>query len=208
MANGSGPGGPPRPGPAARGVAAGLGLDDWFVQVVLPLEPALVAFLRRGGRQAADIADLRQEVYARVYEAAARERPRFPRAFVFAIARNLLIDRLRQARIVQIDAMGDLSSLNVIGDEAPADLRLSARQELERFRRALEALPPRRREVVVLRKVDGLSQKEVAARMGVTQATVEKQLAKAMLALADALGASEPPSRDPGRRKRRWRLGS
>jgi RNA polymerase sigma-70 factor (ECF subfamily) len=54
---------------------------------------------------------------------------------------------------------------------------------------ALEALPPRCREVVVLRKVDGLSQREVAAEMGIAEDTVEKQIAKGMRALADALFA-------------------
>ena len=53
---------------------------------------------------------------------------------------------------------------------------------------ALDDLPPRCRQVVVLRKIDGLSQKEVARQMGVTTETVENQVAKGMRLLAQALG--------------------
>jgi RNA polymerase sigma-70 factor (ECF subfamily) len=84
--------------------------------------------------------------------------------------------------------------LNVIGEEIPADRELSARQELAQLKRALDALPPRCRQVLVLRKIEGLSQREVAMQMGITQATVEKQLAKAVRGLADALGAPAGPA--------------
>ena len=42
----------------------------WFVREVLPLEAALMQFLRHNWRNNSDIDDLRQEVYVRVYEAA------------------------------------------------------------------------------------------------------------------------------------------
>jgi len=63
----------------------------------------------------------------------------------------------------------------------------SGRAELRLLERALDALPARCREVVRLRKIDGLSQREVAAQMGIAEDTVEKQIAKGMRALADAL---------------------
>src|SRR5688500_17974208 len=44
-------------------------LDTWFVREILPLEPALMRFLRRNWRVDQDLADLRQEVYTRVYDA-------------------------------------------------------------------------------------------------------------------------------------------
>jgi RNA polymerase sigma-70 factor (ECF subfamily) len=189
--------GPSDPGVALvaeSGIDSRVELDNWFAEAVLPHEYALTAFLRRKCGQPSDVADLRQEIYVKVYESARRERPRFVKAFMFAVARNLLIDRRRNSRVVQIDSVGDLSVLNVIGEEIPADRELSARQELAQLKRALDALPPRCRQVLVLRKIEGLSQREVAMQMGITQATVEKQLAKAVRGLADALGAPAGPA--------------
>jgi len=158
--------------------------DHWFTEHVLPLEGALTRYLRRVWRDADEVADLRQEVYVRVYEATRGRPPPSPQAFVFTVARNLLTDRYRQSRVVTIDLMADLETLNVLSEEAPADRVLSGRQELARLERAMEKLPPRCRETLLLRKVQGLSQREAAERMGVTENTIEKQIVKAMRLLA------------------------
>ena len=68
-------------------------VDLWFAREVLPLESVLMQFLQHNWRNASDISDLRQEVYVRVYEAALARIPDRPKQFVFATARNLLIDR-------------------------------------------------------------------------------------------------------------------
>jgi RNA polymerase sigma-70 factor (ECF subfamily) len=160
--------------------------DEWFAEEVLPLEGALTAYLRRAWPNRSDVEDLRQEVYVRVYEAGRQDHPEAPSHFVFRVARNLLIDRLRHQRVVTIDLVADLNALNVLSDEVPADRVLSGRQELARLERAMAKLPARCREVFVLRKVEGLSQCETAARLGCSQSTVEKQVMKAMRSLAAA----------------------
>ena len=159
-------------------------VDRWFAEEVLPLEAALTAYLRRVWPNGADIEDLRQEVYVRVYDAARKKRPAATNYFVFAVARNLLADRLRHQRVVTIDLVADLESLNVLSDEVSADRTLSGRQELARLERALAELPPRCREVFWLRKIEGLSQREAAERLEISQSTVEKQIVKAMRLLA------------------------
>lgn len=92
------------------------GLDAWFMRDVLPSEPALLRFLRRNWRTPHEVPDLLQEVYARVYEAARRERPAYVKSFVFTAARNLMIDRVRQMNIVSIEAVADFEHLNVTDD--------------------------------------------------------------------------------------------
>lgn len=169
--------------------------DRWFTEQVLPLEGALTRYLRRAWRDPEEIADLRQEVYVRVYEAARLRRPAATNAYVFAVARNLLIDRIRQSRVVAIDLMADLETLNVMVDEVPADRVLSGRQELVRLERAMEELPPRCRETLLLRKVHGLSQRETAERMGVTEHTIEKQIGKGMRLLANLFWGGEEDRR-------------
>src|SRR3546814_6998817 len=66
-----------------------------------------------------------------------------------------------------------------------ADRIISGRQELARLEAALGDLPERCRETFVLRKIDELSQRETAGKMGVSEATVEKQMVKAMRILTD-----------------------
>lgn len=160
-------------------------LDQWFAEQILPFEGVLTAYLRRVWPDASEVADLRQEVYVRVYQGAARQRPPVPRFFLFTIARHLLIDRLRKSRVVPIDLMEDLSAANVLSDDISAERILSGRQELARLEAALDDLPARCRETFVLRKIEELSQRETAERMGVSEATVESQMVKAMRILAD-----------------------
>src|SRR3546814_5809305 len=80
-------------------------LDQWFAEQILPYEGALTAYLRRVWPDPSEIADLRQEVYVRVYQGAGKQRPPVARFFLFTVARNLLIDRLRKSRVVPIDLM-------------------------------------------------------------------------------------------------------
>jgi RNA polymerase sigma-70 factor (ECF subfamily) len=163
-------------------------IDQWFMREVLPLEPMLTRFLQRNWRNEAEIGDLRQEAYARVYEAAQRERPLLVKPFLFQITRNLMIDRLRRQSVVSLESMTDFEWLNVSDDKPSSEAYVAARQELRLLQTALDALPPRCRQVVLMRKVEGLSQKEVAKRMGITIETVENQVAKGMRLLAQALG--------------------
>lgn len=162
-------------------------LDDWFVREILPLEGALMRYLRRNWRDAAELPDLRQEVYVRVYEAARARLPEQPQAFMFASARNLLIDRARRAQIVSIETLAELELDNHAVEELTPERHAGGRAELKLLQQALDELPARCREVVSLRKIDGLSQREVARHMGIQEATVEKQIAKGIRALADSL---------------------
>lgn len=182
-------------------------LSAWFVEQVLPLEGVLERYLRRNWRDAGEIADLRQEVYARVYDGCAQRRPESAQAFVLSTARNLLIDRARRAQIVSIETFADMDTLAPTIDELSPERHLSARSELRLLQLALNLLPARCREVVELRKIEGLSQREVASRMGITEDTVERQVSKGVRALALALqaaglgGAAAAPRAGSGPRK-------
>ncbi len=164
-------------------------VDAWFVREILPLESALMQFLQHNWRNQSDIADLRQDVYERIYEAAAREIPPLPRQFLFTTARNLLIDRVRREQIVPIEAVTDLEALNVAIDTPGPERSALARDELRRVQAALDRLSPRCREAVILRRIDGLSRKEIAIRMGVAEDTVTEHLIKGMKQLANVLYA-------------------
>ncbi len=162
-------------------------------------EDALVRYLRRTWSNRDEIHDLRQEVYVRIYEAASRARPAIPKSFLFATARHLIADRLRRGRVVSIEAVGDLDASNVLIDEVSPERRLDARQVLKRLAKAFDRLPDRCREVVWLRRVEELPQKEVAARLGISEKTVEKHVAKGVRLIAEYFYGSGQSHR--GRRR-------
>jgi len=168
-------------------------LDRWFAREILPLEPMLTRFLRRKWRDEAEISDLRQEAYIRVYDAARRNRPLQAKPFLFLTVRNLMIDKLRQKSIVSIETMADFGWSNVSDDKPSPEQNTAARQELQLLQGALDDLPERCRQIVVLRKVEGLSQREVAGRLGVTEDIVEHQLAKGLRQLARSLSGGRRP---------------
>jgi RNA polymerase sigma-70 factor (ECF subfamily) len=161
-------------------------LDAWFVREILVHEEALVGYLLRRWPNRPDVNDLRQDTYVRVYEAAAKSRPPVPRAFLFTTAAHLLADRMRRRRVVAIDAVGDVEGLDVLVEEVSPERRISAHEELRRLAEAIDLLPPKCREVVWLRRVHEISQKEVARRLGIAEKTVEKHVMNGMKLLANA----------------------
>jgi RNA polymerase sigma factor (sigma-70 family) len=162
-------------------------LEEWFRREILPHEAALVRFLARKWIRAADVQDIRHDIYVRVLEAAERGRPASPKSFLFTVARNLLVDRARRDRIVAIDLLEDLDVLNVLIDEVSPERRASGRQQLQRLSALFDRLPPRCREVLWMRRIEDLPQKEISARLGIAEGTVEKHLVRSIRMLADAM---------------------
>lgn len=172
-------------------------LDDWFIREILVHEAALMHYLVRNGARGDDPADLRQEVYARIYEAAGKARPLQPRAFLFTTARHLLTDRLRRSKVVSIEPVGDFEPLHVLVDEVSPERWCGGRQVLKRLAEAFDRLPDRCREVVWLRRVQHLSQREVAQQLGISEKTVEKHIAKGMRLMADHFHGGDGAVRVP-----------
>lgn len=172
------------PHPAAKAEAA---VEDWFLREIFPLEGLLMHFLRLNWRNRSELEDLRQEVYVRVYEAATKELPAQPKAFLLRTAHNLLVNRVKREQIVPIDAVGDLEELDAAIDAPGPERSVIARDMLRRLQAALDRLPPRCREVVVLRRIEGLSRQEIANRMGIGLDTVSEHLAHGMFVLAELL---------------------
>lgn len=128
-------------------------------------------------------AELAHETFVRYLVAAPTAPVVNPRAFLYRIAGNLAIDYLRSNRLsasltVDLDCCGELPS-----DEPSPERYAIARQQLDCLRRAIDELPPRCREVFVRHKFDGLSQKELAGRYGVTVNAIEKHLIRALVFL-------------------------
>ncbi len=162
-------------------------LKAWFIREVLPLEASLVQFLKHSWRDPGDIDDLCQDVYVRIYETARKQIPSPTKPLLFAIARNLIIDRYRHNRIVPIEGVADLAALEVPFDEPGPDRSAIARNELRLLRDAFNRLPPRCREVLFLKRIENLSRREISARLNIAENTVKAHLVEATRLLADML---------------------
>jgi RNA polymerase sigma-70 factor (ECF subfamily) len=173
-------------------------VSAWFVREILPLEAILMHYLRSNWRNASDVADLRQEVYARVLEAARERIPDNPKRFLLTSARNLLINLVRREQIVPMESYADFESFE-IADDAPDSARIvMEREELRRLEAAMKQLPARTREAVGLAYFKGLNRTEIARRMGVTQRTAAEFISRGTVLLIDILsGAPADRSRKP-----------
>lgn len=183
---------------AAPRIIRGADLHAWFLREVLPLESALTLFLRHNWRDKANVADMVQEVYVRVFEAARRKLPDSTKSFVFATAHHLLIDRVRQEKVIPLEAVENLEALDVAVETPRPDEQVIAREELRRVQAALDRLPPRSREAFVMHHVEGKSRREIALRMNVSEKTVTWHLNAGVRVLADILYGTTP-ERNPYR---------
>ena len=109
------------------------------------------------------------------------------RAYLFATVRHLLAEYARRSRIVPIELLGEIDSLNLISEEPGPERRVGARQELERLQAIVALLPRQCRRVFELLKFEGLSHRDVAQRMGLSEKTVENHLTRALARIGAAL---------------------
>jgi len=175
-----------RAGAPGAGMSASEALD-WFLREVLPLESTLMQYLRHNWRDRSGVDDLLQDVYMRVFEAAQKQLPEKTKPFVFTTARNLLVSRVREQQIVPFEAVADLDALDVAIDMPDAERSVIARDDLRRLRDAIDTLPTRYRDVVILRRIENLSRSEIALRLNISEPSVSVYLSAGMSALADAL---------------------
>lgn len=169
-------------------------LEFWFKTEVLVHEDLLMRFLARAWPHRADLSDLRQEAYARVCEAAQRSPPRNPKAFLFSIARHVMSDRRRRERVVSIQAAGDTDFSSDLVEERTPERFVGAHQEMVRLAQAFDRLPARCREVIWMRRVLDLSQREIALRLQIGEKAVEKQISRGNRLLAGSAPCAEAVS--------------
>ena len=135
--------------------------------------------------------DLRHDVYELAIAGARKDLPIRTRAFLFTIARNHLINRAKRAKIVSFELVADLEMVDHEPDMLTADRHAIAREALRRTMDGIDQLSPRVKQIVLLRKLEGLSTRETADVLGIGIDAVERQLSMGMKALADfMLGGS------------------
>ncbi len=166
--------------------------DDarWFGAEVQPHDAALRGWLRARFPALGDVDDVVQETYRRVLQIRARDplREHAVKPLLFTTARNLALDELRRRQVVPMYPLPDDGDEAVFATDAPGVAEtVSRRQELALLAEAIQALPPRCRQILTLRKIYGLPQKEIARQLGISEHTVEAQVGIGMHRCADHL---------------------
>ena len=120
-----------------------------------------------------------QESYLRTWVRHARRPIAFTKAFLFQVARHLALDTLRHESRSPIKPVTDFVCLSVMEDRPGIAEQASVNEEVNILVAAIDSLPGRCREVYMLRKLQGFSQKEIARRLGISEQTVEVQIGRA-----------------------------
>jgi RNA polymerase sigma factor (sigma-70 family) len=160
----------------------------WLADHVLPREPQLRGWLLGRRIKGVDVDDVIQETYAVLAALPSVEGIRNPRDYTFKVAHSIVLQQLRRTRIVSIEAVADWDRLGHSDEQPSPERAIVARDELRRIYSEIEALPPRCREVFRLRRLEGLSQREIASRLGIAEGTVEKQMQKGIALLMRRIG--------------------
>lgn len=164
-------------------VSLGDGQTDrslWFAEEVHPHEPSLRAYLHGSFPSVHDVDDVVQESFLRVWKAAAARRITSAKAFLFTVARHRALDLIRSQRRSPFVEVTDLGGL-FVSDHAPdAAAAAATSEEIDLLVEVVESLPARCREIFILRKLKGVSQKDIARQLGLSEQTVQVQAARGL----------------------------
>ena len=162
---------------------------QWFKQEVHPHDGQLKAYLRGSFPSVRDVEDVVQESYLRIWRRQGEKPIESVKTFLFSIARRLAIDWIRHEKVTAIDRVDNLDTLAVYDNGSSAADAASRAETIAILIDAIDSLPARSREVMILRKFKFLSSRETAARLGILEYTVNMQLMRANARIREYLAA-------------------
>lgn len=197
-------------GDGAESLVRAQGPPQSVTAAFLECSAFLKKFLSRFLRVRQDIDDVAQEAYLRAYVAEQRESIEQPAYFLFRVAKNLALTRLtRKSRLIT-DYIEEAGDRMVVETAAGSDEELEAQESLGLYCEAIASLPEKCRQAFLLRKVHGLSHKEIGERMSLSISSVEKYLRQGIRACEVYVGNHERSSRprQAGKARRRGKVTS
>jgi RNA polymerase sigma-70 factor (ECF subfamily) len=160
----------------------------WLAIHVLPHEALIRSKLKDLRVYNLDTEDVIQEVYTRMLSVPSLETIRHPKQYAIRTAKAIIIDHVRHSRVVSIVSAGRSENIDVPEREASAEQRLEFQEEVAAVEAALAGLSEKCRMTLLLRRVEGLSQKEVAQRLGVSEKMIEHHMTDAIRCLIKTFG--------------------
>jgi RNA polymerase sigma factor (sigma-70 family) len=159
----------------------------WVGSHVLPHEAAVRAWLKRWTGRAQDIDDVIQEAYSRLSELDSVAHIGNGRAYLFQTTRNIVLEQVRRAKIIRIDNVTDIGTLSIADETPPLDRVVAGARELQRVEQLIDQLPMKCRRVFVLRRIHGVSQREIARMFGISESAVEKLATRGLKLILKAM---------------------
>jgi RNA polymerase sigma factor (sigma-70 family) len=166
-------------------VAAEGDQTRWFRDEVHAHDGQLKSYLRSSFPGVRDVEDVVQESYLKIWRTRLARPIRSTKSFLFQVARNVAIDRIRRLKVSPEVACPDFVRLSVPDDRPGVVESACTQDELDLLARAIDALPDRCREVMVLRQIKGLSQKEIAEQLGLSVLTVQTYVVRGLRRLEE-----------------------
>lgn len=163
----------------------------WVSREVLPHEGSVRRWLARRWGSAIDADDVIQETYCRISALVSVEHVENGRAYFFRTAQSVVIDGARRAKVANGAALTETEWWSVIDQKPLPDRQVEALQELERVDGLLGKLSWTCRRVIELRRIHGLSQKETARQLGVSENVVENHVTRGLKRVLKAMAEQE-----------------
>jgi len=158
----------------------------WFVDEVQPHAAALRAYVKNAFPSVSNEADdVVQDSLLRVWLVRAKAPIQSVRGLLYTIARHCAIDVVRRSKRVLIEPPESLDQFSGAAEQTAE--WVSRDEKVRLLAQAIDGLPARCREVLVLRKLRCIPQREVARRLGISEKTVEAQLSRGIKRVEDRL---------------------
>ena len=161
--------------------------SDSILSVFTRWNTALKSFVSGYVVNSQDVDDICQETFLRTYKSSLQNEIKQPKSFMFRVAKNLIVSDYRKASTQLNDYVEDINIVTTKFDVDNLESDVLAKEKLGVMCDAIASLPNKCRQAVVMRKVYGLSTREIAQRMGITTSTVSNYITRGMCAYNEAV---------------------
>jgi len=155
----------------------------WIAKEILPHENTVRVWIRRRWFGVVDPDDVLQEAYCRLSGLSSFSHIENPVGYFRRTVYSAAMDLLRSGGTINFISMTENDWLNVIDDEPLADRAVAAEQELRRVNGLLGRLSETCRRAIELRRVEGVSQREAADQLGVSEDVIRNHLVRGVKAI-------------------------
>ncbi len=150
--------------------------SEWFAEELQPHEASLRAWLRYRFSSSLDVDDIVQEAFMVTLKARTDDKLRSPKAFLYGTARNLALRSMQTRRARGLDNSLQIDDCELTDEQADVHDAVVRNQELQILTKAIQTLPDRCRQIFTLRKVYGMTQREIAQKLDISPRTVNAQI--------------------------------
>lgn len=170
----------------------------WVAREILPHEGLVRNWLARRWGRAIDLDDVLQEAYCRIAELTSVAHIENGRSYFFKTVQSVVMDGMRRAKVANIRYMTEIDWFDVMDEYPLADRVVEANQELDRVNSLLSKLSDTCRRVIELRRIQGLSQRETAAHLGVSESVVENHIVRGLKKVLTKLAEQDARTAEAG----------